>query len=225
MQLDANGQQPPVHHRGLVRGQVVAHDADGQAGLALPLDLVQEVPEVDGPVLGGQLAHHLAGGGVQRGEQSMVPCRIVVVAAPLRCPGNHWQHRRGPLQRLDLRLLVYREHRRIRRRRQVQLYYVPDLSISSGSGEILKSSILQGCSPKARQIRCTLVGEIPTRSGQLPLRPVRGALRDLFQRPYHHLLHQGIADGARHATAGARRPARPAVWPGTGSATSARCPG
>ena len=35
--------------------------------------------------------------------------------------------------------------------------------MSSGSGEILKSSVRQGCSPKARQIRCTLVGEIPTR--------------------------------------------------------------
>ena len=37
------------------------------------------------------------------------------------------------------------------------------LSISSGSGEILKSSVRHGCSPNARQIRCTLVGEIPTR--------------------------------------------------------------
>ena len=37
------------------------------------------------------------------------------------------------------------------------------LSMSSGSGEILKSSVRQGCSPNARQMRCTLVGEIPTR--------------------------------------------------------------
>ena len=34
---------------------------------------------------------------------------------------------------------------------------------------------------------------------QLPLRPVRGTLRDLFQGPHHHLLlHLGIGDGARH---------------------------
>src|SRR6266536_1293981 len=37
------------------------------------------------------------------------------------------------------------------------------LSISSGSGEILKSSARHGCSPNARQMRCTLDGEIPTR--------------------------------------------------------------
>ena len=35
--------------------------------------------------------------------------------------------------------------------------------MSSGSGEILKSSVRQGCNPNARQIRCTDVGEIPTR--------------------------------------------------------------
>jgi hypothetical protein len=37
------------------------------------------------------------------------------------------------------------------------------LSISSGSGEILKLSVRHGCSPNARQIRSALVGEIPTR--------------------------------------------------------------
>ena len=35
--------------------------------------------------------------------------------------------------------------------------------MSSGSGEILKSSTRHGCSPNARQMRCTLVGEIPAR--------------------------------------------------------------
>jgi hypothetical protein len=70
MQLDARvGEQPPVYYRGFVRGEVVADDVDGQAGLGLPVDFVQEVAEVDRPVLGGQLADHLAGGGVQRGEQ------------------------------------------------------------------------------------------------------------------------------------------------------------
>ena len=43
--------------------------------------------------------------------------------------------------------------------------------MSSGFGEILKSSARHGCSPNARQIQCTLAGEMPTcrassRSGQ-----------------------------------------------------------
>jgi len=37
------------------------------------------------------------------------------------------------------------------------------LSMSSGSGEILKFSVRHGCSPKDRQMRCTLAGEIPAR--------------------------------------------------------------
>ena len=36
------------------------------------------------------------------------------------------------------------------------------LSISSGSGETLNVSARHGCSPNARQMRCTLVGEMPT---------------------------------------------------------------
>src|SRR5512135_812151 len=41
VQLDAGmGQQPPVHHGALVRGQVVADHVDGQAGPGLPVELV-----------------------------------------------------------------------------------------------------------------------------------------------------------------------------------------
>src|SRR6266487_1974745 len=49
------------------------------------------------------------------------------------------------------------------------------LSISSGSGEILKSSARHGCSPNARQMRCTLDGEIPTRLASSRLDPQRVA--------------------------------------------------
>ena len=104
MQLDAGmGQQPPVHHRCLAGGQVVADHVDGQAGLGLPVDLIQEVPEVDGPVPGGQLAGHLAGGGVQRGEQVDGAVPDVIMAAPPGGAGQHGQHRGGPFQGLVIR--------------------------------------------------------------------------------------------------------------------------
>ena len=45
-----------------------------------------------------------------------------------------------------------------------QADHVADSLISSGSGEILKSSTRCGCSRNARQMRCTLVGEIPPAS-------------------------------------------------------------
>jgi hypothetical protein len=66
VELDARvGEQPPVDHRSLVGGEVVADDVDGQARLG------RSRPGSRGsrsPVLRGQLADHLAGGGVQRGE-------------------------------------------------------------------------------------------------------------------------------------------------------------
>jgi hypothetical protein len=61
VQLDAGmGQQPFLYCRGLVRGQVVADHVDGQARLGLPVDLIQEVAEVDRAVLRGQLADYRA---------------------------------------------------------------------------------------------------------------------------------------------------------------------
>jgi len=56
VQLDAGmGQQPSLDCGRLVRGQVVADDVDDQGGVGLPVDVVQEVAEVDGSVLGGQV--------------------------------------------------------------------------------------------------------------------------------------------------------------------------
>ena len=106
MQLNAGmGKQPSVHHGRFVRREVVDH-VDGQPWLGLAVDLVQKVPEVHCPVLGGQVADHLPGRGVQRGEQVDGAVPDVIVAAPLGGAGHHGQHRRGPLQGLDLRLLV-----------------------------------------------------------------------------------------------------------------------
>ena len=113
-------------------------------------------------MLGGQPADDLAGGGVQRGEQVDGAVPGVVVAAPLGHSGDYRQHRGGPLQRLDLRFFVHGEDCRVRRRGQVQVHDARILPVSSGSGEILKSSVRHGWRPKDRQMRCTLVAEIPT---------------------------------------------------------------
>ena len=76
MQLDPGmGQQPPLDCGCLVRGQVVADDVDGQAGVGLPVDVIEEVAEVDRPVLGGQLADYLAVVVFSAANRSMVPCR------------------------------------------------------------------------------------------------------------------------------------------------------
>jgi hypothetical protein len=174
---------------------------DGQAGVGLPVDLVQEVAEVDGPVLGRQLADDLAGGGVQGGEQVDGAVPDVVMAAPLGDTGDHRQHRRGPLQRLDLRLLVDREDRRVRRGRQVQADHIADLVDQQRVGgdlEVFGAPRLQAEGPPD----AVHAGRRdPHPPGQLPLGPVRGTLRDLFQGAHHYLLHLGIGDGARYSRA------------------------
>jgi hypothetical protein len=66
---------------------------DLQAGFDLAVDLVKEVAEVDGPVLGGQPADDLAGRGIERGEQVDGAAPGVVETAPLGNTGDHRQHR------------------------------------------------------------------------------------------------------------------------------------
>jgi hypothetical protein len=82
---------------------------DRQARLGLAVDVAEEVAEVHGPVAGGQLADHLPGGGVQRGEQVHGAVPDVVVAAPLGHTRQHRQQRRSGLQSLELRLLDDRD--------------------------------------------------------------------------------------------------------------------
>ena len=120
------------------------------------------------------------------------------MAAPLRGAGDHRQHRRGPFQRLDLRLLIHREDRRVRRRRQVQPHHVADLIDEQrvrGDLEILRAPGLQPERPPDPVDTGRGDAHPP---GQLPLGPVRGPLGRLLQRPHHHLLHLGVGDGARH---------------------------
>jgi len=56
VQVKGRVQQPALHHRGLVRGEVIADYVDRQARRSLAVDLAREVAEVHGPVLGGQPA-------------------------------------------------------------------------------------------------------------------------------------------------------------------------
>ena len=85
-------QQPFLYHGCPVRGQVVTDDVDGQAGLALTVNLIQEVAEVHRPALSGQLADHLASRGVRCGEQVDGAAPDVIAVGPpvplgARCQG------------------------------------------------------------------------------------------------------------------------------------------
>jgi hypothetical protein len=68
-----------------------------------PVDLVQKRDEVVLGVGGADVADHGPAGDVQRGEQIDGTVTFLVVGGPL---GRDRQHRRGAVQRLDLRFFI-----------------------------------------------------------------------------------------------------------------------
>jgi len=70
----------------------------------------------------------LPGRDLQRREQGRGAMAFVVVRATLRQARLHGQHRSGPVQRLDLRLLIDAQHDRVLRRRQVEPDDIDDLA-------------------------------------------------------------------------------------------------
>ena len=79
----------------------------------------------------------------------------VVVGPPLHLARPHRQERLGPIERLDLALLVHHSTSA----RSGGWRYKPTMSrtfsMKSGSADSLKVSTRWGCSAKARQMRCT----------------------------------------------------------------------
>src|SRR5215213_8386191 len=157
----AVAQQPSLHLRGLVGGQVVQDDVDGQLVGHLAVDLVQEGDEVVLVMAGANIGDDGAPSDIERGEQVDGPVALVVMAGPLRGGGQHGQRGGGAVQRLIWGFastantaaasggFMYRPTRsRI-------------FSTRSGSGDTLKLSCCHGLSPKARQISATVVLEIP----------------------------------------------------------------
>ena len=100
-----------------------------------------------------RLDDHRPVGGVQRREQAGDAVADVVVGAPLGHARHHRQHRLGPVQRLDLGLLVDPQHDRALGRVEVQPDDVGTFSTNSGSLDSLNVSARCGLSSNARQIR------------------------------------------------------------------------
>src|SRR5512133_2663851 len=69
----------------------------------------------------------LPGGDLQGGEQRGGAIADIVMGALLGMPGLHRQRLLGPVQRLDLGLLVHTQHDRVLRRSQIQPDDVGDL--------------------------------------------------------------------------------------------------
>ena len=121
----------------LVGGDVVEDDMELDVRVG-PLDVPQEGeevgPRVAGPGFGGDPARrHL-----ERGEQARRPVARVVVGVALDLAGLQRQHRRRPVERLDLGLLVEAQDDRPLGRGEVEPDDVADLGLELRVGAELE---------------------------------------------------------------------------------------
>src|SRR5439155_2318109 len=75
-------EQPAPDRRGLVGGVVVEDQVQLELGWYLPVELVEELLELERAVAGVQAADHLAAGEIKRGEEAGRAVAFVVVADP-----------------------------------------------------------------------------------------------------------------------------------------------
>ena len=121
--------EPVLDYRGLVGAVVVLDQVDvvkaGGDVLVDPLEELQELLMVLAAV--PACADHGAGFDVEGGEQAGDAVPGVVVSAPLGHAGHHREHRLGPVQGLDLVLLVHAQDHGLIRRVVVEADDVDDL--------------------------------------------------------------------------------------------------
>jgi hypothetical protein len=121
VQLNAGmGTQPPLDRGSLVGRGVVADHVDGEVGRDGLVDPGQEAAELDRAGSRGQLGDDVARRDVQGRVQVGGAVAGVVVRARLTGPGQQRQHRRSPIQRLHLGVLVHAPHQGGLGRVQVQ---------------------------------------------------------------------------------------------------------
>src|SRR5579859_2415286 len=189
--------QPGLDQRCLVGAVVVEHEVDIELVRHLLVDPVQETLELDRAVLPVRLPDHLAGSDVKSGEQRCDSVPAVVMGPPLGQPRCHRQDGLGPVQGLDLGLLVHAEHESGFGRFQVKTNDVANLLNELrviGELEVLHPMRLK---PEG--------APDPTHSGAAEATalshaagtPMSGAPRHLLQGRGHHLLHGLVADSAR----------------------------
>ena len=147
----------------------------------------------------GHLADHLAGGDVEGGVEVGGAVADVVVAAPLRHPRHQRQHRRRPVERLDLRLLVHAQHDRRLRRVEVEPDDVAHLVDELRIGRELERLRLMRLQPERAPDTADRALAHPGCRRHRPGRPVRRIDRLLLERLHDHPLDRLVADQARLA--------------------------
>ena len=127
-------QQPSPDLRSLVGGDVVHDEVDIELLGNRTIDAVQEPAELLGPVSFGHGGDHLAGRHIESGIEVGRSVADVVMRASFGQTRRKRQHRRCPVQGLDLGLFVHAEHQRTVGRVDVETDDVTDFLDELGIG-------------------------------------------------------------------------------------------
>lgn len=189
--------EPAVDGRRLVRPVVIEKEMHLQLGGDCMLDGIEELAELDRPVAAVALADHCASLHIQGGEQGGGPVARVVVHPPLCLAGPHRQQRLGPIQGLNLALLVRAQHQGLVQRVEVQSHNVPHLLDKQ---RVLRE--LEGVAPMRlppERPPDTTDGRLAeaARFGHRPRAPMRRIPRGLFQCHRNHAFHLDLDDAPR----------------------------
>ena len=149
---------PSADQRGLVRLVVVHDDVHVQVGRHLDIEGGQEGATRDRAMPPTNLTPHVSRLHGQCGKARRRPVPVVVVGPPVSVARAQGEHRRRAIPGLDLRRFVDAEDRGVRRRIEIPPTMSRTLSMRNGSGDRVKGFVRCGCSPKACQMRGTLIG-------------------------------------------------------------------
>ena len=127
--------QPRLDLGVLVGGVVVGDQVDIEVRRDLPVDPVEEADELLMAVLLHALADHPTVEHIERREQGGGAVALVVVGHGSGPTLLHGQARLGAVERLDLGLLVHRQHDGVLRRVEIQPDHVLDLLSEPRIGE------------------------------------------------------------------------------------------
>jgi hypothetical protein len=184
-----------------VSGVIVHDQVNVEIGWDVAFDLTQEGEKLAAAMAGIATPDDLAGGGVESGEQAEGSVARVVVGAPLDLSRAHGQQRLGPVQRLDLALLVDAQNQGALRRGQIKpddVAHLVDKQWVGGKLEGLGAMRLKvERPPNAMDGR----GRKSDRARHRAQAPMRRIPRRGLQRQANRLGDLVIADPARRAGA------------------------
>ena len=189
MQMEARMRREPAPDLGrLVGGVVVEDQVQVEIGRCLLVDAFQKAQEFAMPMAGQAVADDHPGEHVERGEPGGGAVTFVVVGHGAGPTLLHRQSRLGAVERLDLALLIDRQHQRLVRRVEVEADDVLHLV-----DEVRIPRQLEGLDQvRLQPVRLPDLVHRRRRDPQLrrhcALAPVGGGRRRLVQRQLHHPL-------------------------------------